>query len=160
MEVYHGATTTVHAWVQATSDATADLHLSNSFRKTVRFSRTLGGIVRPEDMMKYWLYLSAAIVAEVVATSALKSSDGFSKLWPSLLVLVGYGTAFFLLSLTLRAIPVGIAYAVWSGVGVVLIALVGWLFFNQKLDALAILGMLLIVSGVVVLNVFSKASVR
>jgi len=110
--------------------------------------------------MKYWLYLSAAIVAEVVATSALKSSDGFSKLWPSLLVLVGYGTAFFLLSLTLRAIPVGIAYAVWSGVGVVLIALVGWLFFNQKLDALAILGMLLIVSGVVMLNVFSKASVR
>lgn len=108
--------------------------------------------------MKNWIYLSAAIVAEVLATSALKTSDGFTRLWPSVLVVLGYGTAFFFLSLTLRTIPVGIAYAVWSGVGVVLITLVGWFAFHQKLDAAAIIGMSLIVAGVLVLNLFSKAS--
>jgi len=106
---------------------------------------------------KPWVLLAAAIVAEVIATSALKSSDGFSRLWPSLLVVAGYGAAFFLLSLTLRAIPVGIAYAVWSGVGIVLIAAIAWLVHGQRLDAPAVLGMALIVAGVVVLNVFSKA---
>lgn len=106
--------------------------------------------------MKNWIYLLAAIVAEVIGTSGLKASDGFSKLWPSLLTIVAYGTSFFFLSLTLRAIPVGIAYAVWSGVGIVLITLVGWLYFEQRLDTSAILGMFLIVSGVVVLNLFSK----
>ncbi|MCL4182363.1 MAG: QacE family quaternary ammonium compound efflux SMR transporter [Burkholderiaceae bacterium] len=110
--------------------------------------------------MKPWLVLSAAIVAEVIATSALKSSDGFSRLWPSLLVVAGYGAVFFLLSLTLRVIPVGIAYAVWSGVGIVLIAVIAWLVHGQRLDLPAILGMALIVAGVVVLNVFSKALVR
>jgi multidrug transporter EmrE-like cation transporter len=109
-------------------------------------------------MMKSWMYLLVAIVAEVIATSALKSSEGFTKLGPSALVVVGYCTAFFFLSLTLREIPIGIAYAIWSGVGVVLISLVGWFVFSQKLDAPAILGMLLIVVGVVVLNVFSKAA--
>jgi len=108
--------------------------------------------------MKYWLYLSIAILTEVVATSALKSSDGFSRLWPSLVVVAGYGTAFFFLSLTLRVIPVGIAYAVWSGVGVALITLVGWFLFDQKLDAAGMVGVLLIVAGVVTLNVFSKSS--
>lgn len=107
--------------------------------------------------MKNWLFLAIAIVAEVIGTSALKASEGFSRLWPSLLVVLGYGVAFYFLSLTLRAIPVGIAYAVWSGVGVVLIAAIGWLFFGQRLDAPAVLGMALIVSGVVVLNVFSKS---
>jgi len=106
---------------------------------------------------KPWVLLAAAIVAEVIATSALKSSDGFSRLWPSLLVVAGYGAAFFLLSLTLRAIPVGIAYAVWSGVGIVLVAAIAWLVHGQRLDAPAMLGMALIVAGVVVLNVFSKA---
>jgi small multidrug resistance pump len=106
---------------------------------------------------KPWVLLAAAIVAEVIATSALKSSDGFSRLWPSLLVVAGYGAAFFLLSLTLRAIPVGIAYAVWSGVGIVLVAAIAWLVHGQRLDAPAVLGMALIVAGVVVLNVFSKA---
>lgn len=108
-------------------------------------------------MTKPWVLLAAAIVAEVIATSALKSSDGFSRLWPSLLVVAGYGAAFFLLSLTLRAIPVGIAYAVWSGVGIVLVAAIAWLVHGQRLDAPAVLGMALIVAGVVVLNVFSKA---
>jgi len=110
--------------------------------------------------MQNWLFLTIAIIAEVIATSALKASNGFSRLWPSLLVVFGYGTAFFFLSLTLRTIPVGIAYAVWSGAGIVLITLVAWMVFGQRLDAPALLGMVLIVSGVVVLNVFSKAVVH
>ncbi|MBU7575626.1 MAG: QacE family quaternary ammonium compound efflux SMR transporter [Hydrogenophaga sp.] len=108
--------------------------------------------------MNPWILLGLAIAAEVVGTSALKASEGFSKLWPSAIVLVSYGAAFYLLSLTLRTIPVGIAYAVWSGVGVVLIALIGWLVFGQKLDAAGMLGMGLIVAGVLVLNLLSKSS--
>ncbi|WP_432377328.1 SMR family transporter [Duganella sp. P38] len=108
--------------------------------------------------MKQWLYLGVAILSETIATSALKSSEGFSRLLPSLLVVAGYGIAFYFLSLTLRSIPVGIAYAVWSGVGIVLITLVGWLVFGQKLDLPALIGMGLIVAGVVVMNVFSKAA--
>lgn len=104
-----------------------------------------------------WLYLTVAIVCEVIATSALKSSEGFTRLLPSGVVLVGYGAALYFLSLTLRSIPVGVAYAVWSGVGVVLITLVGWLVFKQELDAPAFIGIGLIASGVVVLNVFSKS---
>lgn len=106
--------------------------------------------------MKYWLFLSVAIVAEVGATSALKSSDGFTRLWPSLLVIAGYSVAFYFLSLTLRAIPVGIAYAIWAGVGILLIALAGWLFFDQRLDMPAVVGMLLVVAGVVVMSAFSR----
>lgn len=107
--------------------------------------------------MSHWIYLSLAIVSEVVGTSFLKSTEGFSRLGPSLVVLVGYGLAFYFLSLTLRTMPVGIAYAVWAGVGVALIALVGWLFLGQALDAPALLGIGLIVAGVVVLNVFSSS---
>ena len=106
--------------------------------------------------MKTWLILLVAIVAEVIGTSALKASEGFTRLFPSLLVIVGYGLAFYCLSLTLKTIPVGIAYAVWSGIGVVLITLVGWLFLGQKLDMPAIIGILLIVSGVALMNLFSK----
>jgi len=107
--------------------------------------------------MHPWILLGSAIVAEVIATSALKASDGFSRLWPSLIVIVGYGVAFVLLSLTLRTIPVGIAYAIWSGVGIVLITLVAWLLFGQKLDLAALLGMGLIVAGVLVINIFSRS---
>ena len=107
--------------------------------------------------MKPWLFLSIAIISEVVATSALKASDGFSQLWPSLVVIAGYATAFFFLSLTLRTIPVGIAYAIWSGVGIVLITVIGWLVLGQTLDPPAIAGLALIIMGVVVLNVFSKS---
>ncbi|GAA3586623.1 MULTISPECIES: SMR family transporter [Marinobacter] len=106
--------------------------------------------------MNNWVLLIAAIGAEVVATSALKASDGFSRLWPSVLVVVGYGLAFYLLALTLRSIPVGVAYAIWSGVGVVAIALIGWLVFGQKLDAPAVIGMGLIVAGVLVMNGMSR----
>lgn len=108
--------------------------------------------------MQQWIFLSVAIVSEVIATSALKASEGFSRLWPSLIVAVGYLSAFYFLSLTLKTIPVGVAYAIWSGVGVVLIALIAWFFFEQALDTPAIIGILLIVAGVVVLNVFSKTA--
>lgn len=107
--------------------------------------------------MKHWLFLSVAIVAEVIATTALKASDSFTKLWPAVLVIAGYGVAFYFLSLTLRAIPVGIAYAVWSGVGIVLISAIAWFWHGQTLDLPAILGMALIIAGVVVLNLFSKS---
>ena len=108
--------------------------------------------------MKNWVFLFIASVSETVATSALKSSEGFSRLWPSVLVVAGYSAAFYFLSLTLRTIPVGIAYAIWSGIGVVLIALAGWLIHGQRLDAAALIGIGLIVSGVIVMNVFSSSS--
>ena len=104
-----------------------------------------------------WLYLTIAIVSEVVATSALKATEGFTRWVPSLLVVVGYASAFYFLSLTLRSIPIGVAYAVWSGAGVVLVSLVGWLLYQQSLDAAALIGIGLIVAGVLVLNLFSKA---
>ena len=106
----------------------------------------------------HWIYLAIAIVAEVVGTSFLKASAGFTKPLPSLAVVAGYGLAFFFLSRTLDTIPVGVAYAVWSGAGVTLVAAIGWLFMGQKLDAAAIVGMGLIVAGVVVLNAFSKSA--
>jgi len=107
----------------------------------------------------HWLYLAIAIVSEVVATSALKAADGFTRLGPSVLVVVGYASAFYFLSLTLRSIPLGIVYAIWAGVGIALIALVGWIVYHQVLDLWALLGIGLIVAGVVVLNVFSKTTV-
>lgn len=108
--------------------------------------------------MKSWLLLGAAIIAEVVATSSLKASAGFTKFWPSVIVVLGYLVAFYLLSLTLKFIPVGIAYAVWAGLGIVLITLVGWLVFGQKLDIASVIGMVLIVAGVAVINLFSSVS--
>lgn len=107
--------------------------------------------------MQNWVFLAIAIVAEVVATSALKSSEGFTRLWPSLIVVVGYLLAFYFLSLTLRTIPVGIAYAIWAGLGIVLIALSSWLLYGQRLDFPALLGMGFIIAGVFTINVFSKA---
>ncbi len=104
-----------------------------------------------------WILLAIAIVAEVIATSALKLSDGFTKFWPALLVILGYALAFYLLSLVVRQLPVGIVYAIWAGLGVVLVSLVGWICFGQKLDFASIAGMALILSGVFVLNVFSSA---
>lgn len=105
-----------------------------------------------------WLFLGLAIVCEVIATSALKASDGFTRLWPSVILVLGYSASFYCLSMTLRTIPVGIAYAIWSGVGVVLISLVAWILYGQKLDLAAMLGIALIVAGVVVLNLFSKTA--
>ncbi len=107
-----------------------------------------------------WAFLALAIVAEVMATSALKAAEGFSRLWPSVIVVAGYATAFYFLSLTLRTIPVGVAYAIWSGAGVTLIALIAWALHGQALDVPAIIGIMLIVAGVVVLNLFSASVPR
>jgi small multidrug resistance pump len=104
-----------------------------------------------------YLYLLVAIVCEVVATSALKQADGFTRLWPSLVCLVGYGAAFYLLSILVKTIPVGIVYAIWSGAGIVLIAAVGWFWFKQSLDIAAIIGLILIVAGVLIVNLFSSS---
>ena len=108
--------------------------------------------------MTNWLLLFLAIVSETIATTALKSSERFSRPWPSTIVVIGYGISFYLLAHTLRTIPVGVAYAVWSGIGIVLITLAGWLVHDQKLDLPAFLGIGLIVSGVLVMNVFSRTS--
>ncbi|MEM1081596.1 MAG: SMR family transporter [Pseudomonadota bacterium] len=107
-----------------------------------------------------YTYLAMAIMAEVIATSALKASEGFSKLLPSVIVVIGFGVAFYCLSLVLKTIPMGIAYAIWSGLGIVLISLSGLLLFGQKLDTAAVIGMILIISGVVVMNVFSDSTVH
>lgn len=108
--------------------------------------------------MKGLGFLGVAIVAEVVATSALKASEGFSRWLPSLVVVVGYAIAFYFLSLTLRTIPVGVAYAIWSGLGIVLITAVGWIVFGQRLDLPALAGMGLIIAGVLVMNLFSRSA--
>ena len=106
--------------------------------------------------MKNFIFLFVAIVCEVIATSSLKASDQFTKLIPSILTIIGYIAAFYFLSLTLKTIPVGIAYAIWSGVGIVLVTLVAAILYKQQPDWAAIAGMALIIAGVVVINVFSK----
>ncbi len=108
--------------------------------------------------MKGWWFLAIAIVAEVVATSALKSSEGFSRLLPSVVVIVGYGVAFYCLSIVLKSVPVGIAYAIWSGMGIVLVTAIAWLMHGQKIDTWGFVGITLIVCGVAVLNLLSKTS--
>lgn len=102
-----------------------------------------------------YFYLAIAIVSEVVGTAALKATEEFTRLIPSLIVVVSYASAFFFLNLTLRTIPVGIAYAVWAGCGIVLICVVSWVLYKQALDAPAILGIGLIAAGVVIINAFS-----
>jgi small multidrug resistance pump len=106
--------------------------------------------------MNSFTWLSIAILAEVIATSTLKTTEGFSRLIPSLVCIAGYGVAFYGLSMALRTIPTGIAYAIWSGVGIVLVSLVAWIWFKQHLDAAALIGMTLILAGVIIVNVFSK----
>lgn len=105
-----------------------------------------------------FVFLSIAIVAEVIGTSALKVSESFTKPWPALVSLVAYGIAFYVLALTLKTIPVGIAYAIWSGLGIVLISLVGLFWFRQTLDTPALIGLGLIIAGVVVINAFSQST--
>jgi small multidrug resistance pump len=102
-----------------------------------------------------WLLLVLAILAETVGTTALKASEGFTRLGPSLVTGLAYAISFYLLAQVLRSVPVGIAYAIWSGLGIVFIATIGWLWFGQRLDAPALAGMALIVAGIVVMQVFS-----
>ena len=104
-----------------------------------------------------WLWLAVAIVAEVIATSALKSSNGFRRLGPALVVVCGYALSLYLLSRTLDVLPVGVVYAIWSGAGVALVTLAGRVFFKQVLDRAAVIGIAMIVSGVLVLQLFSSS---
>ena len=107
--------------------------------------------------MKSWLLLLAAVVSEVIGTSAIKYSEGFTKVIPSIIVFVGFGVAFYLLSITLKVIPVGITYAVWSGLGIVFISIVGHFVFQERLDVPAFIGVSFILTGVIIMQVFSKS---
>lgn len=107
--------------------------------------------------MNAYALLACAIALEVAATSLLKASDGMSRLWPTLGSLLGYGLCFWLLALVMKTIPTGIAYAIWSGVGIVLISAVGWVVYGQKLDLPAVIGLGMIIAGVLVVNLFSKS---
>ena len=108
--------------------------------------------------MKNLLFLFVAILLETIATTALKASDSFTKLLPSIVTIIGYAAAFYFLSLTLRTIPIGIAYALWSGIGIVLITLAAYFLYNQKLDLPALIGILFIVLGVIIIQLFSKST--
>ncbi|MCP1103798.1 multidrug efflux SMR transporter SsmE [Serratia nevei] len=110
--------------------------------------------------MNAFMYLTMAIVAEVIATTLLKASEGFTRLWPSLLVVLGYGVAFWGLSMVVKSMPLGIVYAIWSGMGIVLVSVAAVFVYQQKLDWPAIVGMGLIIAGVLVINLLSKASVH
>lgn len=108
----------------------------------------------------HWLYLGIAIVFETIGTTALKASEQFTRAGPSALVVVAYGLSFYLLALVLKTIPVGIAYAIWSGLGICLIAAIGYVVFGQRLDLPAMIGLSLIIAGIVVINLFSKSAVH
>lgn len=105
----------------------------------------------------HWLYLGIAIVFETIGTTALKASDGMTRAGPALIVVMSYVLSFWLLALVLRVVPVGVAYAIWAGLGICLIAAIGWLLFGQRLDGPAIAGMALIVTGIVIINLFSTS---
>ena len=109
--------------------------------------------------MKYWFFLLFAIIAEVIGSVALKASNGFTRLLPSIVVVVGFGISFFLFSHAIKVISLGVAYAIWSGLGIFLIATIAWLFYGQKLDFWAIVGIVLILAGVLVLRLLSNTSV-
>ncbi|MBG6210072.1 small multidrug resistance pump [Labrenzia sp. EL_126] len=111
----------------------------------------------PASPIATYLFLGAAILAEVIATSALARTENFTRLVPSLITIAGYGLSFWLLSYPIRVLPTGVVYAIWSGAGIVLITMVAWLAFDQKLDLPAIVGLGLIIAGVVIINVFSKS---
>lgn len=107
--------------------------------------------------MQQWLILLIAILSEVAATTSLKLSESFTKIGPSILVVLGYGISFYCLSLTLKSIPVGVVYAIWSGMGISLISIVGWLLFDERLNLPTLLGIGLIFAGVIVINMFSSS---
>lgn len=108
--------------------------------------------------MPVYLILALAVLAETIGTTALQASQQFTRLWPSVLVIVAYAFSFYLLSITLRTIPVGIVYALWSGLGILMIAMIGWVVFGQRLDLPAIAGLAMIVGGIAIIHLFSSAS--
>ena len=110
--------------------------------------------------MPTYALLALCILAEVAATTALKASEGFTRLLPSAITIVGYGTAFYCLSLVMRTMPVGVVYAIWSGVGIMLISVAGWALFGQKLDAAAVTGIGFIIAGVLIINLLSNSAVH
>lgn len=107
-------------------------------------------------MQVHWITLIIAIVAEVIASSSLKATDGFTKLIPTIVVIIGYITSFYFLSLTLKTLPMGIAYAVWSGLGIILISLIGFVVYKQYLETASIIGIIFIIIGVVIIQIFSN----
>lgn len=109
-------------------------------------------------MPPHYLYLIAAVVMETIGTTALQASAQFSRFWPSALVVVAYGISFYLLALTLRFMPVGVVYAIWSGLGIVCIASIGFVIFGQKLDWPAVLGLAMIIGGILVIHLFSATT--
>ena len=111
-------------------------------------------------MPKHYLYLFLAVLTETIGTSALQSSQQFTRLWPSVLVIAAYAVSFYLLALTLKYMPVGIMYAIWSGLGVIFIAAIGFFYFGQRLDGAAFLGLSLIVAGIMVIHLFSNTAVH
>ena len=106
----------------------------------------------------HYIFLFAAVLAETIGTSALQASQQFTRLGPSVVVVVAYAISFYLLSLTLKYMPVGIMYAMWSGLGIILIAIIGWLVFSQKLDMPAVIGIGLILAGIVIIQLFSNSA--
>ncbi len=109
-------------------------------------------------MPVYYIYLIIAVVTETIGIAALQASGQFTRLWPSVLMIIAYGISFYFLSLTLKYMPVSIVYAIWSGLGIVFIACIGWLVLKQSLDFAAIAGMGLIIAGVIVINLFSSST--
>lgn len=107
--------------------------------------------------MNHWVALAIAIFAEVIGTTALKASNEFTRLAPSVLVITGYGAAFYFMAISMRVLPVGIMYAIWSGMGIVLVSIIGWLVYKQTLDLPSMIGIGFIISGVIVINLFSKS---
>ena len=158
----HGFGSTTQVGLTQALDALLCAQISAS-NKTVFFLKSNLKFLRGtpwRNILKNWLFLATAIIFEVIATSALKSSEGFTRLVPSFIVVAGYAAAFYFLSLTLKSIPVGIAYAVWSGLGIVLVTAIAWVLHGQKLDMWGFVGVGFIISGVAVLNLLSKASVH
>ena len=109
-------------------------------------------------MPMHYVYLLLSVVAEVAGTSTLKATEEFTRFWPTVLVAVCYATAFYCMTHVLKVLPIGVTYAIWCGLGIILVSLVSWLYYGQKLDAAAWGGMALIVAGVLVINLFSKSS--
>ncbi|HMV28745.1 MAG TPA: multidrug efflux SMR transporter [Anaerolineales bacterium] len=110
--------------------------------------------------MKTFIILFFAILSEVIATSSLKFSEGFTKPIPSVIVAIGYGLSFYLLSIALKSMPIGVAYAIWSGIGLILTVIAGIVLWKETLDWARVLGIILILAGIVLINVFSKATVH
>lgn len=108
-------------------------------------------------MPPHYIYLTLAIIAETIGTTALQASSQFTRLWPSIAVVIAYGTAFYFLGLALKYIPVGVAYAIWSGLGILLIAIIGLIVFGQTLDLAAVIGLIMIISGILVIHLLSDS---